>query len=272
MPLMCYENTVNLFPIPDMQIKVSLVMLLCSCFLLLNMAGYAQSKNKNRKRQAKEISKFASQKKPSSIARYDPLKKSGRVHREKGAELPCPDLSKVATKAPGGRSSGKTVFISGMGEPDPVTASGGEQPVPVLTENTIFKPRMIVPDSVPAARTMAELLPEIPQLRPLYFVFDQDELTREDLQTIHTAARYARQGFAIVIEGHTDDLGSHTYNQQLSLKRAQRIREIMVQQTGLSADSIEVKALGEQFPAVPNASEAQRRLNRRVEIKVKGKE
>jgi outer membrane protein OmpA-like peptidoglycan-associated protein len=164
------------------------------------------------------------------------------------------------------------VFISGMGEPDPVTASGGEQPVPVLTENTIFKPRMIVPDSVPAARTMAELLPEIPQLRPLYFVFDQDELTREDLQTIHTAARYARQGFAIVIEGHTDDLGSHTYNQQLSLKRAQRIREIMVQQTGLSADSIEVKALGEQFPAVPNASEAQRRLNRRVEIKVKGKE
>ena len=69
----------------------------------------------------------------------------------------------------------------------------------------------------------------------------------------------------IVIEGHTDNRGSDSYNAQLSQARAQAVRNFLVQQ-GLSAERLEAKGVGEGQPIASNDSAEGRANNRRVEI------
>ncbi len=69
----------------------------------------------------------------------------------------------------------------------------------------------------------------------------------------------------ITVSGHTCDLAPEDYNQALSQRRADSVVAYMVS-NGITGDDLEVKAFGESQPAVPNTSEANRKLNRRVEI------
>jgi len=71
----------------------------------------------------------------------------------------------------------------------------------------------------------------------------------------------------IRIEGHTDSTGSEIYNMNLSEKRSEAVKNLIVQR-GLSLDRIETRAYGESTPVADNNTEAGRRMNRRVEIKV----
>lgn len=81
------------------------------------------------------------------------------------------------------------------------------------------------------------------------------------------------QGGGIVIGGHTDAGGSDGANQRASQKRAETVREWLVE-NGVSDDRISIIAFGEQNPAQPNAlpdgspNEAGRAANRRVEVLV----
>ena len=66
------------------------------------------------------------------------------------------------------------------------------------------------------------------------------------------------------IAGFTDDKGSFQYNQKLSLSRAQSVANLLKSQ-GLR-NRIYVKGCSYNKPLVPNKTDAQRALNRRVEI------
>jgi len=70
----------------------------------------------------------------------------------------------------------------------------------------------------------------------------------------------------IKIAGYTDDRGSEKYNLKLSFKRAKAIKDILVKKYHISPNRIVVKGYGEAYPLVPNDSETNRALNRRVEI------
>jgi OOP family OmpA-OmpF porin len=72
-------------------------------------------------------------------------------------------------------------------------------------------------------------------------------------------------GLHVVIEGHTDSVGSHGYNMKLSQRRADAVRDYMVQQ-GISASRIETAAYGETRPVASNDTAAGRAQNRRVDI------
>jgi outer membrane protein OmpA-like peptidoglycan-associated protein len=65
--------------------------------------------------------------------------------------------------------------------------------------------------------------------------------------------------------GHTDSVGSDQYNQRLSLRRAEAVRNHLVSQ-GINPARITVDGMGESQPVVPNDTEANRAKNRRVEI------
>lgn len=65
--------------------------------------------------------------------------------------------------------------------------------------------------------------------------------------------------------GHTDSVGSDQYNQRLSLRRAEAVRNHLVSQ-GINPARITVDGRGESQPEVPNDTEANRAKNRRVEI------
>lgn len=67
------------------------------------------------------------------------------------------------------------------------------------------------------------------------------------------------------VTGHTCDLGSISYNQGLSERRAAAVKSYLVD-SGIDADRINTVGRGELQPLVPNTSEEARSLNRRVEM------
>jgi len=71
----------------------------------------------------------------------------------------------------------------------------------------------------------------------------------------------------IRVEGYTDTSGSEDLNMRLSQKRAESVKNILVQ-NGVDAHRMETVGFGENNPRYGNNTEDGRRLNRRVEIKI----
>ena len=71
----------------------------------------------------------------------------------------------------------------------------------------------------------------------------------------------------ILIEGHTDNTGAADYNMELSKKRAYSVTEYL-QSKGVSTNRMDVKWYGETQPKYPNTTDANRALNRRVEVAI----
>jgi outer membrane protein OmpA-like peptidoglycan-associated protein len=69
----------------------------------------------------------------------------------------------------------------------------------------------------------------------------------------------------LIVEGHTDSQGSESYNQGLSQRRADAVRDYLVQR-GYPADRIQSRGKGKGSPIADNASPEGRANNRRVEI------
>jgi outer membrane protein OmpA-like peptidoglycan-associated protein len=72
-------------------------------------------------------------------------------------------------------------------------------------------------------------------------------------------------GTRVVIEGHTDSVGSDDYNLALSERRAQSVAAALSAR-GVPADRIDSKGLGKAYPVASNDTQAGRQQNRRVEI------
>ncbi|MGA3124116.1 MAG: OmpA family protein [Polyangiaceae bacterium] len=71
----------------------------------------------------------------------------------------------------------------------------------------------------------------------------------------------------ITVEGHTDSQGDASYNQELSQRRAQTVRDYLVSQ-GMAADRVTSEGFGLTRPIADNSSPEGRANNRRVEIVV----
>ncbi|MCI5064811.1 OmpA family protein [bacterium] len=111
------------------------------------------------------------------------------------------------------------------------------------------------------------------------FAFDRFGLTPEAKSTIREIAQTVREegddaeqgssfsisGRAISIEGHTDSVGTMSYNQDLSLRRARSVAKAL-ESEGISRSRLFVRAFGEGDPIASNSTEAGRARNRRVEI------
>lgn len=69
----------------------------------------------------------------------------------------------------------------------------------------------------------------------------------------------------ILIEGFTDSTGSESYNQELSERRANAVRETLMNM-GIDASRIATRGYGSSFPVASNDNKAGRQLNRRVEV------
>ena len=71
----------------------------------------------------------------------------------------------------------------------------------------------------------------------------------------------------ILVEGHSDSSGNESYNMDLSQRRADSVKNLIVQR-GVSSGRIETMPYGESMPIADNSTEVGRAMNRRVEIKV----
>ena len=101
----------------------------------------------------------------------------------------------------------------------------------------------------------------------VYFDFDSWTLTAEDLKVITQAINNARAGgqSRISIVGHTDTSGSPGYNQRLSERRANVVKDVMVQM-GARPESIQTSGVGESDLAVQTGDGVREPKNRRSVI------
>ena len=75
-------------------------------------------------------------------------------------------------------------------------------------------------------------------------------------------------GIKVRIEGHTDSVGADRYNQLLSLRRAEAVRDYLISQ-GIADTNLSIAGYGESNPIDSNDTKAGRANNRRVEFVIR---
>lgn len=126
------------------------------------------------------------------------------------------------------------------------------------------KPVVVLPEPVQGS--------SIVTLNDIKFEFDSDEIVDEgSKQQLAQFAKFLKDppGYKkLVISGHTDSVGRAEYNLQLSQRRAQAIKNYLVKNHSLKAETIEAKGFGEDKPVADNGNFQGRRQNRRVEFDI----
>jgi len=79
----------------------------------------------------------------------------------------------------------------------------------------------------------------------------------------------AYPGLSLELEGHTDNVGTDEYNQQLSENRANSVRDYLIHE-GIASSSVAARGFGENQAIATNDTAAGRQENRRVELVVSG--
>jgi outer membrane protein OmpA-like peptidoglycan-associated protein len=69
----------------------------------------------------------------------------------------------------------------------------------------------------------------------------------------------------VLIEGHTDDIGSNSYNENLSRRRAEAVANALAA-LGVPSPRVTAVGYGESYPVASNSTDTNRALNRRVEV------
>ncbi|MFN3231515.1 MAG: OmpA family protein [Alphaproteobacteria bacterium] len=122
-----------------------------------------------------------------------------------------------------------------------------------------LRPAAVAPAPAPAA-------PGRPEPFLVFFDFDESVITPESARVIAEAARRAQESGAAAIQvvGHTDTSGSNAYNDRLSMRRANAVRDELAR-NGIEASTVTVEGRGESDPLVPTADGVREPQNRRAE-------
>lgn len=104
-------------------------------------------------------------------------------------------------------------------------------------------------------------------LGDVLFAFNKAELSPQAAPRLDKLASFLKQfpDRKLLIEGYTDSVGGDSYNQNLSERRAQSVRDALVQR-GVDSSRITALGYGKAHPVADNASPEGRAMNRRVEI------
>ncbi len=103
----------------------------------------------------------------------------------------------------------------------------------------------------------------------VFFDFDKATLKDESIPELERMVEFLKDNpdINILIEGHTDDVGSDDYNDKLSSSRAKAVKEQMVKD-GIDANRIQTKGIGKRKPLIDEKTDDARAQNRRVEMKI----
>ncbi len=104
-------------------------------------------------------------------------------------------------------------------------------------------------------------------LGDVLFAFNKADLSAQAAPRLDKLANFLKQfpDRKLLIEGYTDSVGSESYNQQLSERRAMAVRDALSQR-GVDTHRITAQGYGKSHPVAENASPNGRAMNRRVEI------
>jgi len=91
---------------------------------------------------------------------------------------------------------------------------------------------------------------------------------RAKLDEVVTRLKADTKNVFIEIEGHTDNLGSKEFNNQLGMERAENVKRYLYEQHQIPLHKMNVISYGEDKPVAPNNKRDDRAKNRRVVVKV----
>jgi OOP family OmpA-OmpF porin len=130
---------------------------------------------------------------------------------------------------------------------------------------------------VPVEKIVTREVPKIVEVERVVFPavafrFDSAELTELGKGQVYMAAQKLKDksDLTVVIEGHTDYVGSDEYNQKLGLRRAQMVMKELASQ-GIEPERISAVSSGESKPMLGQETDWARAVNRRVEFQVKAR-
>lgn len=105
--------------------------------------------------------------------------------------------------------------------------------------------------------------------RAILFKFDSDQMIGNYADVLAELADQLQGGFReLIVEGHTDSIGSYEYNDKLSLRRAAAIKRYLVANHHLEEKRISTAGYGERRPIADNGNYQGRQQNRRVEFEI----
>ena len=113
-------------------------------------------------------------------------------------------------------------------------------------------------------------------LSGVQFEFNSSDIKDESMAELGRAAAAIRNsianrpGISIEVQGHSDAIGSESYNQTLSERRAASVRDYVASVEPSIADALTTRGYGESQPIADNDTEEGRAQNRRVEFVVSG--
>ena len=101
------------------------------------------------------------------------------------------------------------------------------------------------------------------------FDFDKSTIKKGYYQDIDNLAQVMKDypDLNVVIEGHTDSVGTAAYNKKLSQRRAEAVKKYMVEK-GIDENRLKAQGFGEEKPIASNKTKEGRQQNRRVEAAV----
>ena len=114
---------------------------------------------------------------------------------------------------------------------------------------------------IPGEHTMIRLL------QPIYFQLGSMNMTDKSRDFLDNIARYLTnyQGVDMVVEGHADNTGTAVFNDALSLKRAEAVKQWILSRFS-HLENIYTRGYGSAMPACDNKTPKGKACNRRVEV------
>ncbi len=148
-----------------------------------------------------------------------------------------------------------------------------------VPKSTLLQPKGLkgIKDIVDDPNINEAKLDELPTVGAIIlFETNSDKISANSFEILQQFAD-ALQGeklrdFSVVVLGHTDSVGDAAYNQKLSERRAQSVRQVLKDRFFISSSRLYVKAYGEEKPLKDNETPKGRAKNRRVEFKFYKKE
>jgi outer membrane protein OmpA-like peptidoglycan-associated protein len=110
-------------------------------------------------------------------------------------------------------------------------------------------------------------------IKNIFFDFNKAVLRKESNLELNRLAKILADhpNMKVEISGYTDSIGTASYNDKLSQKRAEAVATYLTTKSGADANRITLKHFGEANPASTNSTAKGRQLNRRVEFKILAK-